>query len=66
MIEMAIYLKSKFFNKKILVRVSDIHQVQGKLIAVSEDHLRLQMYKKTTPIIIPTRNILLIEEVEEG
>lgn len=65
MITLANYWKQKFLKKEVLVCVSDLKQIKGTLERIYSDGILIMPYKKKTPITIPIRSILTMEEYEK-
>lgn len=64
MIPLENYWKTKFMGKEVLVNISDLRQVKGTLEKIYSDGILLMPKGKKTPISIPIRSILTMEEIE--
>ena len=64
MITLAAYWKQKFLNKDVIVNVSDLKQIKGNLERIYKDGVLIRPYKKKSPVTIPIKSILTMEEHE--
>lgn len=55
----------KFKHKEVIVELSDVKSIKGKLEQIGASHIVVRPNGKKTGIAIPVRNILYIEEYEK-
>lgn len=55
----------KFNNQEVIVELSDLKSVKGKLEQIGASHIVVRPNGKKTGIAIPVRNILYIEGYEK-